>query len=91
MGSVERWYIRRGGDCQREGAVLGVNVWRPIVTNGDGEVSLCVSLVFDVCKWTDTIHRTRDWGRSNHSLVSRDIVEFLCRETGISHSYYPDE
>ena len=24
-----------GGDCRREGAVWGINVRRPIVTNGD--------------------------------------------------------
>ena len=24
-----------GGDRRREGAVLGVNLWRPVVTNGD--------------------------------------------------------
>ena len=30
MGSVDG-----GGDCQRDGAVLGINVGHPIVTNGD--------------------------------------------------------
>ena len=30
-----------GGDRQREGGSLGVNLWRPIVTNGDFVASLC--------------------------------------------------
>ena len=32
-----------GGDRQRGRAVWGVNLWRPIVTNGDFVTSLCGS------------------------------------------------
>jgi len=32
--------LDRGGDRRREGAVLGVNLGRPIETNGDGDAKL---------------------------------------------------
>jgi len=47
-----------------EGAVWGVNMWRPIVTNGDFVVSLCGSAYSDrAVVWRD------EWSGPRHSCV----------------------
>jgi len=46
-----------GGDRQREGAVLGVNLGRPIVTNGAFATrSSQISYIFVVLRSVHTIH-----------------------------------
>ena len=41
VGSVEDGILDGGGDRRREGAILGLNVAHPIVTNGDS-AALCL-------------------------------------------------
>ena len=53
-----------GGDRQRGRGSLGLNLQRPIVTNGDFVASLCGSAYSDrVVVWHD------EWGGPRHSCV----------------------
>jgi len=53
-----------GSDRQREGAVLGVNLRRPIVTNGDFVALLCRSASSDrVVVWSG------EWGGPNTDVL----------------------
>jgi len=53
-----------GGDRRREGAVWGLKLRRPIITNGDFVASLCGSAYSDraVVWWSE-------WGGPRHSCV----------------------
>jgi len=54
-----------GGDRRREGAVCGVNLQRPIITNGDFVASLCGSAYSD-----RTVVWRGEWcGRQNKTVA----------------------
>jgi len=53
-----------GGDRRRDGAVFGVNLRHPIITNGDFVASLCGSAYSDrAVVWRG------EWGGPRHSCV----------------------